>query len=166
LSGTPPTSHAAILRGLVRLWAVVGGIVALVTVVVLLTSDASSTVPAALPVVLTAALALGATSAVVAVDRSFVTNPPDDDLMALHELRTRSFLQLAILEAPALLGVALGFTLGPPWVAAVGAAGSLASLVLARPTRGRLARFDAAWREGGHDVSLLRGLDAPASPAG
>jgi hypothetical protein len=154
------------LRGLARLWVVVGGIVALVTLVVVLTSDASSTVPDALPVVLTAAFALGAVSAVTAVDRSFVTNTPDGDLAALYELRTRSFLQLAILEAPALLGVALGFTLGPPWVAAVGAAGSLAALVLARPTRGRLARFDAAWRERGRDVSMLRALDAPAAPTG
>jgi hypothetical protein len=147
----PPTS-----RPLAKLWGAAAGGVALLAVVVLVTSDASSTVPAWLPVALTLAVAAGAVAAVVAVDRSLAADPPADDAAALAELRTRAFLQLAILEAPVLLGVALGFTLGPPSVAAVGAAGGLAALAVTAPSRRRMARFDDAWHRLGHDVSLLR----------
>jgi predicted MFS family arabinose efflux permease len=148
---SPPTS-----RTLATLWTAAAGAIVLLAAVVLMTSDASSTVPAWLPVALTVAVAAGAVAAVVAVDRSLAAAPPADDEAALAELRTRAFLQLAILEAPVLLGVALGFTLGPPSVAAVGAAGGLAALAVTAPSRRRMARFDAAWHRLGHDVSLLR----------
>jgi hypothetical protein len=157
-----PTAPAP-LRTLARLWVAVSVAVVLLTLVVLLTSDADSSVPAALPVLLTVAVAAGAIAGVAAVDRLFAASPPPDDVTALEELRTRAFLQLAILEAPVLLGVALGFTLGPPWVVAVAAAGALVALVLARPSRGRLARIDAAWARVGHDVSLLRAVDDAAA---
>jgi F0F1-type ATP synthase membrane subunit c/vacuolar-type H+-ATPase subunit K len=113
--------------------------------------------------VLTVAVAVGALAGVITVDRTFAASAPADDATAIQELRTRAFLQLAILEAPVLLGVALGFALGPPWVAAVGAAGALVALAASRPTRGRLAGFDGSWRSDGHDVSLLRTLEAPPS---
>jgi hypothetical protein len=147
------------LRTLRVLWlAVIGALVVLVTVVVV-TADADSTVPDALPVLLTLAAALGAFVGVVAVDRSFAGAAPEDDAAALTELRTRAFLQLAIIEAPALLGVALAYVLGPPWVAIVGAAGALVSVVRCWPGRTRLRRIDAAWRDAGHDASLVRALD-------
>jgi hypothetical protein len=159
VSGSPPNNGTSVVRGLTRLWAVAAVAVALLAAVVVLTSDADSSVPAALPAVLTGAVAVGAVAGVVAVDRTFAATAPADDDAARQELRTRSYLQLAILEAPVLLGVALGFALGPPWVAVVGSAGALAALAAARPTRGRLASFDEAWQRAGHDVSLLRRHD-------
>jgi hypothetical protein len=161
VSGTVPIDPASSLRSLRRLWLGVAGGVVLLTLIVLATSDADSTVPAALTVVLTVAVAVGALAGVVTVDRTFATSAPVDDATAIQELRTRAFLQLAILEAPVLLGVALGFALGPPWVAAVGAAGALVALVVSRPTQGRLAGFDRSWRSAGRDVSLLRTLGVP-----
>jgi hypothetical protein len=154
-SPTAPTAPTA-LRTLARLWAGAAVAIAVLAVVVLATSDAASTVPAWLSVALTVAVSAGAVAGVLAVDRSLVVSPPADDAAAADELRTRAYLQLAILEAPVLLGVALGFTLGPPWVATVGAAGGLASLVLTAPHRRRLGRLEAAWQAAGHDVSVLR----------
>jgi hypothetical protein len=166
MAGTSSPSRTAVHRSLTRLWVGVAVAVVALAVVVAATSDADSTVPAALPAVLTAAVAAGAAAGVAAVDRSFAASPPADDAAAVQELRTRAFLQLAILEAPLLLAVALGFTLGPPWVVAVGAAGALGALAIARPTRGRFARFDAAWQAMGNDVSLLRALDEDPPPPG
>jgi protein-S-isoprenylcysteine O-methyltransferase Ste14 len=163
MSGTSSPANTTVRRTLVRLWGAVAAAVLVLTAVVLVTSDADSTVPAALPVTLTAAVAVGAAAGVAAVDRNLADHPPADDAAAVQELRTRTFLQLAILEAPVLLGVALGFTLGPPWVAVIGAAGALGALVLARPTRARLGRLDAAWRDAGRDVSVLRGLGEGAA---
>lgn len=161
MSGTVPIDAPSTLRSLRRLWLAVAVGVVLLTLIVVWTSDADSTVPAALTVVLTVAVAVGALAGVMAVDRTFAASAPADDATAIQELRTRAFLQLAILEAPVLLGVALGFALGPPWVAAVGAAGALVSLAVSRPTRDRLARLDGSWRAAGHDVSLLRTLEVP-----
>jgi hypothetical protein len=151
---TPPP-----VRALGRLW--VGAAAAIVTLaaVVLVTSDADSTVPAVLPVVLTVAVSIGAVVAVVAVDRSLAASTPADDAAAVAELRTRAFLQLAILEAPVLIGVALGFTLGPPWVAVVGAGGGLVALAVSAPTRRRLGRFEGTWRRAGQELSLRRAAD-------
>jgi hypothetical protein len=146
-------------RALARLWAAASAAVVVLAGIVLATSTASSTVPAVLPAILTAAVSLGAVGAVVAVDRTFVSSPPADDAAAARELRTRAYGQLAILEAPVLLGVGLGFVLGPPWVVVVAAGGALAALVLTWPSRRRLGRFDDAWRAAGSDVSLLRAAD-------
>ena len=153
---TPPPVHA-----LSRLWAGAAAAILLLAAVVLVTSDADSTVPAVLPVLLTVAVSIGAVVAVVAVDRSLAASMPADDDAAVAELRTRAFLQLAILEAPVLIGVALGFTLGPPWVAVVGAAGGLAALAVSAPTRRRLERFEGAWRHAGHVISLRHAADDP-----
>jgi hypothetical protein len=154
------------LATLVRLWSAAAIAVVVLAFVVVLTSDASSTVPAWLPVVLTIAVAAGALVGVLAVDRSLAATPPADAGTATDEVRTRAFLQLAILEAPLLLGVALGFTLGPPWVAAVGAAGALAALALTWPSAGRLERFERAWRASGHEISLQDGVDGPSTRSG
>jgi hypothetical protein len=67
-------------------------------------------------------------------------------------------MQAALAEAPALIGVVLAFVLGPPWAATVGALPGLVALVLVRPRRARLARFDASWSTAGADVSLRRAL--------
>jgi hypothetical protein len=154
---TPPP-----VRALGRLWAGAAAAIVLLAAVVLVTSDADSTVPAVLPVVLTVAVSFAAVVAVVAVDRSLAASTPEDDAAAVGELRTRAFLQLAILEAPVLIGVALGFTLGPPWVAVVGAAGGLVALAVSAPTRRRLGRLEDAWRRAGHELSLRSAADDPA----
>jgi hypothetical protein len=73
----------------------------------------------------------------------------------------RAYGQLAVLEFPLFLGVAMGFVLGPPWIVLLAAVGALAALAVTWPTRSRLARFDAAWQAAGHDVSLLRSADGP-----
>jgi hypothetical protein len=154
VAGTTPSSTSDPLAPLRRLWAVSASTVVLLAAVVVLTSDATSTVPTALPVLLTLAVAAGAVVGVVAVDRSLAGSPPADPDHALAEVRTRAYLQLAILEAPLLLGVALGFTLGPPWVAAVGAAGALVALVLSWPSSARLDRLARSWRASGVEVRL------------
>jgi hypothetical protein len=160
VAGTTPSSASDPLASLRRLWAASAGTVLLLAAVVVLTSDADSTVPAALPVLLTLAVAAGAVVGVVAVDRSLAASPPAEPDHAIAEVRTRAFLQLAILEAPLLLGVALGFTLGPPWVAAVGAAGALVALVLSWPSSVRLERLRTTWRASGVEVAF-DGHDGP-----
>jgi hypothetical protein len=146
---------------LTRLWLVAATATLLITAAVLVTSDASSTVPAVLPAVLIGAVSLGAVGAVAAVDRNFAASPPADDAAARIELRLRAYGQLAVLEFPLLLGVAAGFLLGPPWIVVISAVGVLASLAMTWPTRSRLARFDAVWQAAGHDVSLRRATDGP-----
>jgi hypothetical protein len=154
VAGTTPSSTSDPLASLRRLWVAAAVAIVLLATVVVLTSDASSTVPAALPVLLTLAVAAGAVAGVVAVDRSLAATPPADPDHGMAEVRTRAFLQLAILEAPLLLGVALGFTLGPPWVAAVGAAGALVALVLSWPSAARLERLTRTWRADGVEITL------------
>jgi hypothetical protein len=161
-SSSSPAPASSPLASLTRLWLAAAVAIVALAVVVVLTSDADSTVPAALPVLLTVAVAVGAIAGVVAVDRSLVTSPPADPDTAIAEVRTRAFLQLAILEAPLLLGVALGFTLGPSWVAAVGAVGALVALVLSWPSSARLDRLARSWRASGVEVTLDGGGDGTA----
>jgi hypothetical protein len=154
VAGTTPPSASDPLASLGRLWMAAAVAILLLATVVVWTSDADSTVPTALPVLLTLAVAAGAVAGVVAVDRSLAATPPADLDHAVGEVRTRAFLQLAILEAPLLLGVALGFTLGPPWVAAVGAAGALVALALSWPSSSRLERLASTWRANGVEITL------------
>jgi hypothetical protein len=160
VAGTTPPSGSDPLASLGRLWMAAAGAILVLATVVVLTSDAVSTVPTALPVLLTLAVAAGAVAGIVAVDRSLAATPPTDRDHAVAEVRTRAFLQLAILEAPLLLGVALGFTLGPPWVAAVGAAGALVGLALSWPSSTRLERLTSTWRASGVEITLT-GHHAP-----
>jgi len=141
---------------LVRLWLGFAiGIVAVVSVAVV-AAEAQPELPVALPAALAAAASIAAIVGVAAVDRTIAASPPDDDRDALTEFRTRAFLQVGIAEAPVLFAFALTFVLGPPWVAAIGGVGGIASLAVARPTPGRINRIEAAWRAAGRDVSVLR----------
>jgi hypothetical protein len=139
-----------------RLWVGFAAGIAAITAVAVVGGEGASDLPAALPVTLAVAAVGGAVIGVLAVDHTFAAAPPADDAAALAELRSRAFLQVAIAEAPVLLAFALAFVFGPPWVAVVGGVGGVLALALARPTRTRIARIEAAWRDAGRDVSALR----------
>lgn len=151
MSGEPSflrTTHllwAGILGSLV----VVGGVVAVV-------SDADPDLPAVLPAGLIAAVGVAAIIGVEAVDRTFAAGAPADDRAALVEYRVRFWLQIALLEFPVLLGVAVAVVLGPGWVVIVGMAAAVVALVRIRPSVRRLRRFDHTWQAQGHDVSIER----------
>jgi hypothetical protein len=145
-----------------RLWAAfVIGVMLFATVVTVI-AEAASTVPAALPGILAAAIGLAGVVIVVAIERTFAASPPTDDRAALTEYRMRLILQAVVAETSLLAAVVLTFVFGPSWVAAIGGVGAIAALVVIRPTRSRLARLDAAWASAGADVSLLRGAEAAA----
>lgn len=146
------------LRSLQMLWAAVLACVVMVAVIVVVVAQASPELPAALPALLVAALGVAAFVGVEAVDRTFAGAPPADDQAALVDYRTRLILQVAILEAPVLLAVALAFVLGPGWVVLVGAATTVIALLRVRPSLTRLRRFDHAWQSAGRDVSLERAV--------
>jgi formate hydrogenlyase subunit 3/multisubunit Na+/H+ antiporter MnhD subunit len=120
----------------------------------------SPDLPLALPLLLLGTLSIAAAVAVVATDRLFVATPPTDDVDALRRLRLRLVWQASVAELPVLLATLLALLLGPGWLAAVGGAGTLLALLLARPSPRRLARLDAGWAAAGVDVSLRRGLTA------
>jgi hypothetical protein len=154
----PPTAEVG-LRSIAQLWWAFLVVVAAVAVVVpLVADDPGSTVPAVLPAALALAAGAAALVGAVAIDRGLLAARPADDRAAVAELRTRLVLQMAIAEFPALLGVALAFVLGPPWVATVGALPAIVALLLVRPRAARFERIDAAWRAGGVDASLQRAL--------
>lgn len=116
--------------------------------------------PVALPVLLLVTLSAGAIVAVIATDRLFIAGPPADDADALRRLRLRTVWQVSVAELPVVVATLLAVLIGPGWLAAVGGAGTLSALVLARPTTRRLARLDARWADAGVDVSLRRGSTA------
>jgi hypothetical protein len=148
-----------------RLW--IGfavGIAVMVTVAVA-AGDPAATLPAVLPAGLAATGGAGAVVAARAIDRTFAATPPADDRAALVEFRTRSFLQVAIAEAPTLLAFALTFVMGPRWVAIIGGVASLTTLWVSRPTVRRVAAIEGAWQRGGHDVSILRAACDTPQPA-
>lgn len=145
------------------LWLAFAGIVALVAVLPpFIAPDPGTSVPAVLPAGLALATGLGALAGTVAIDRSLAATPPADDTDAVVELRSRLVMQAALAEAPALLGVVLTFVFGPPWVVVTGAAPGLIAMLIVRPRRARLERFDARWRSLGADVSLVRAMDLAA----
>jgi hypothetical protein len=159
-----PTAEVG-LRSIVQLWWAFLVVVAAVAVIVpVIADDPASTVPAVLPAALALAAGAAALVGAVAIDRGLLAARPADDRAAVAELRTRLVLQMAIAEFPALLGVALAFVLGPPWVATVGALPAVLALLLVRPRAARFDRIDAAWRAGGADASLRRALLADRSP--
>ncbi len=150
--------HPGFLRITHRLWAtILAGLVA-VAIGVLVVADAEPDLPAALPAALVAAVGVAAIVGVEVVDRTFAALPPADDRAALVDYRVRFWLQIALLEAPVLLSVALAFVLGPAWLVLPGILAAVVALVRIRPTRRRLRRFDAAWHAAGHDVSIERAL--------
>lgn len=147
---------ALVLRTPRIIWlAHVGATVAL-GVLALLVTDLQPDLPLLLPVALLAAISIAMFVGVVAVERLFVATPPVDDGAALAGYQTRFFVQLAIGQLPLLLGFVLAFALGPPWIALVGALGTLACALRSRPSYERFARLDRGWQAEGHDVSILR----------
>ena len=152
------TDERDLLRTTHRLWVgVLGGLVVIAAIVLVL-ADAEPELPAVLPAALVAAVGVAAIVGVEAIDRTFAATPPPDDTAAVTEYRVRFFLQIAIIEAPVLVAVALAFVLGPGWVVAVGIVAVGVAMLRVRPTLDRLRRFDATWQAAGHDVSLERAL--------
>jgi hypothetical protein len=145
-----------------RLWAAFVTGVLLFAAVVTVLADTTSTLPAALPAVLAAAIGMAAIVMVLAIERTFAASPPTDDRAALSDYRMRLILQAVVAETSLLGAVVLTFVFGPSWVAAIGGVGAIAALAAIRPTRARFARLDAAWASAGADVSLLRGAEAAA----
>ena len=123
----------------------------------------SPDLPVALPLVLVLSLAVAAAVAVVATDRLFIAAPPTDDADALRRLRLRAVWQASVAELPVVVATLLAVLIGPGWLAAVGGAGTLLALLLARPSPRRLARLDDGWAAAGVDVSVQRGLTADAA---
>jgi hypothetical protein len=142
-----------------RLWTLFAVTVVTLAAIGALVSDAESTVPAALPVLLVLALGGGALAAMLVVERGLLTSEPADDAAAGEEVRARLALQIAIAEAPTLLAFALTFALGPRWVVLVGGAVSLGLLLRVRPTRRRLETIEASWRRMGSQASVLQPPD-------
>lgn len=142
------------------------GMVALAGVLVpLVVPDPGTTVPPVLSAVLAASFGAAAVVGVLALDRGLTAREPPDDEAAATEVTSRLVLQVAVLEAPALLAVALAAVVGPPWVATVGAAFALIGLVLVRPSDARDARLEARWRAAGAEVRLTRPRPGPGEVA-
>jgi F0F1-type ATP synthase membrane subunit c/vacuolar-type H+-ATPase subunit K len=147
-----------------RLWlAFTAGVVALAAVLTVV-ADVEPTLPVVLPLALAAVIGFGGLVAVLAIDRVFAASPPADDDTALGELRTRLVLQAVIAETVVLATTVVAFLFGPRWTVAIGGLAGALILVRVRPHRTRFERFDRAWRQAGHDVSLCRGLRSPAHP--
>ncbi|MEX1178568.1 MAG: hypothetical protein WEB09_08910 [Nitriliruptor sp.] len=149
------------LRSLQLLWWAFAGTVVVLTSTVLLLADGASSVPAVLPVALILAVGAAGLVAVAAIDRGLRAHPPADDEAAVTELRSRLVIQMAVIDAPMLLGIALAVVLGPPWLVAVALLPTAVSLLVVRPTGDRLDRIDASWSAAGADVSLRRALRDP-----
>lgn len=152
------------LTSVQRIWLAFLVGVAAVAVVVVVIADVEPTLPVALPAALAATMGGGALLGVLAIDRIFAATPPTDDTTAWTEYRTRLVLQAVLAETAVLGAVVVTFFFGPGWIAGIGGLAGVTALLVVRPSLRRLARFDAAWRAQGSDVSLLRaaGLD-PAS---
>lgn len=123
--------------------------------------DVEPTLPAALPLLLSAAMAVAAFLAVLAIDRIFAASPPDDDAAAVGELRTRMVLQAVLAETLVLVTTILAALVGPRWNVAVGAVAATGILLWVRPRPERLRRFEAAWTAAGSNVSLTRAVGLP-----
>ncbi len=120
--------------------------------------DVEPTIPVALPLLLSVAMAVAAGVGVLAIDRIFAASPPGDDDTAVGELRTRMVLQAVLAETLVLLTTILAALIGPRWNIAIGALAAVAILLWVRPRPARLRRFEAAWAAAGAEVSLTRPL--------
>jgi hypothetical protein len=157
-------SDLPVLRRLQRLWlAFVVVVVGILAALPLLDAEPSD-IPVVLPATLAAAGGVGAFIAIVAIDLTFAASPPADDLRALQEFEARTTLGFAIAQAPAVLGFGLAFVFGMLLPAAIGGVAAAACLARARPSLGRLRRFDTAWARVGADVSVLRQAERAADP--
>lgn len=147
---TSPAFAAARLR-LARTvwWAAASVVTAVALVVPVVVPDPETTVPAALPAVLGVTTAVAALVGVLVLDRGLLARRPADGEDAARELTARLVMQVALLEAPVLLAVALAAVVGPPWVVLPGALPALAGLLVLHPGRARLARLRARWDAAG-----------------
>lgn len=160
----PPSEDRGPLTRQLQLWAAFLVGVVLLSVVLTVVVDVTPTLPVALPLGLSAVMVAAAVLAVLGIDRVFAATPPQDDTAAVAELRTRLVLQSVLAETLVLATTILAAMLGPRWSIAIGGTGAVAILLYVRPRPARLARFDAAWAAGGHDVSLMRALTGPGRP--
>jgi hypothetical protein len=154
----PPSEDRGPLTRQLQLWAAFLVGVVLLAGVLTVVVDVEPTLPAILPLALSAAMAAGAVLAVLGIDRVFAATPPADDTAAVSELRTRMVLQSVLAETLVLATTILAAMVGPRWNIAIGGLGALAILLHVRPRARRLARFDAAWAAHGSEVSLTRAL--------
>lgn len=152
------------LRNASVVWLVLVAQIPVLVVLTLVVSDRRPDLPALLPAILVASVGVVSSVTVVVLERLLATTAPRTVEEALHALQTRSLVQWAIGEAPLLLGVALAFALGPPWVVLVGALASAETLMRARPSRARIERLDRAWQEVGSPVRLADHLDGWSPP--
>lgn len=154
------------LRVQQQLWlAFLVGVVLLGTILTAVV-DVEPQLPAALPLLLSAAIAVATFLAVLAIDRIFAASPPADDATAVGELRTRLVLQAVLAETLVLITTVLAALVGPRWNIALGAVAATGILLWVRPRPARLRRFEAAWAAAGADVSLTRALDDTDPPGG
>ncbi|MBS3942315.1 MAG: hypothetical protein KG028_15255 [Actinobacteria bacterium] len=137
-----PSPALAALR---RVRRVAAALVPVVAVLVLLTAEGESTVPAVLPVLLVAVTGAAAVGGAVAADRMLERRTPAATGAAAL-LRTHGLIQLAIADFPLLLAVALAYVVGPDWVVLVGAAAALAALLAGSATTARARRLESVWR--------------------
>lgn len=149
-----------------RIWlAFTVGVLGLAAVLTVL-ADVQPRLPVALPLTLAVVIGGAGIVAVAAIDRVFAASPPDSDDAAVGELRTRLVLQSVVAETVVVLTTLVAFLFGPRWSVAIGGLAGLAILLRVRPRPSRLARFDAAWADAGHDVSLQRGVGTPPADDG
>jgi hypothetical protein len=100
-------------RALWRAFALQPPVLAFVT---LWGSEAATSVPAALPLVLLVTVVLAAVGTVLGLDRTATTTSPEDHAATLRTTRNRQLVQQAVAVVPAWLGMALAFTVGPAWL--------------------------------------------------
>lgn len=152
-----------LLRTMSTIWVAFVATVPVLVVVTLLAGDRTPELPVILPAVLVVSVGVATIVAVVALERMLAASPPADLDAAFATVRARRLTQWAVSEAPMMLAIALALVLGPPWVVAVGASGTLCALAIARPGAASLERLDRAWQAAGSPVSLARELEHPTS---
>lgn len=150
---TPPAERTRVATAV--WWAATGVVTAAGALVPLVLPDPGSTVPAALPAGLVASAVLGSLVGVGVLDRGLTARRPTGADDAGRELLTRMVLQVALLEAPTLLAVAIAAVLGPPWLVLVAAVPALVALLVIRPGPARLARLQRAWEQADPDTTPM-----------
>lgn len=144
----PPPIAPDRRRTVWAVWTAATVVVATVAAVVpFVVPDPATSVPALLPATLGLSAGVAALIGVGVLDRGLVARRPVDAEDAGREVTARLVMQVALLEAPALLSVALAAVVGPPWVVLTGAVPALVGLSWVRPSSGRLARLHRAWAD-------------------
>lgn len=151
---SPTSPYAAARQSLLVLTLAMMGAVAVFAAV------SALVVPRGLPPVWAwvalAAMVLLAVLMAQAAERSLGALPPGaGEAEAWNRVRAVHVFRLAMLEAPAVLGVFLGFLTGSWWLCVAAAAVSLVAIaVLALPHAGLLHRYERVLNAGGATVRL------------